>query len=317
MVLHESLKRSGVWGQNSNSIVRHMKKDLDIISTYSHFTIHPCTLATRNSCLQFPEDAVPISCPHNLWCLASPLLRKSSTKTNMKDWFLCDVFLHSLRKWLLPLPYAFLFQTPTQISLAYVYNILQLTVCMFERSGFSLVQFSHPVMSDSLQPHGLQHTSPLCPSLTHGAYSNSCPLSRWGHPTISSCHPLLLPPSTFPSIRVFSNESVLCIRWPKYWSFSFIISPSNEHSGLICFRMDWLDLLAIQGTLKSLLQHHSSKASILRCSAFFIVQLSHIYVTTGQTIALTRWNIVDKVMSLLLNMLSRLVIIFLQGAGVF
>ena len=157
MVLHESLKRSGVWGQNSNSIVRHMKKDLDIISTYSHFTIHPCTLATRNSCLQFPEDAVPISCPHNLWCLASPLLRKSSTKTNMKDWFLCDVFLHSLRKWLLPLPYAFLFQTPTQISLAYVYNILQLTVCMFERSGFSLVQFSHPVMSDSLQPHGLQH----------------------------------------------------------------------------------------------------------------------------------------------------------------
>ena len=125
------------------------------------------------------------------------------------------------------------------------------------------------------------------------------------------CHLLLLPPSIFPSIRVFSNESVLCIRWPKYWSFSFSIGPSNEYSGLISFRMDWLDLLAVQGTLKSLLQHHSSKASVLRCSAFFIVQLSHPYVTTGKAIALTRWTFVGKVMSLLFNMLSRLVIAFL------
>ena len=121
------------------------------------------------------------------------------------------------------------------------------------------------------------------------------------------CHPLLLLPSIFPSIRVFSNESVLCIRWPKYWSFSFKISISNEHPGLISFRMDWLDLLAVQGTLKSHLQHHSSKASILRCSAFFIVQLSHPYMTTGKAIALTRWTFDGKVMSLLFNMLSRLV----------
>ena len=125
------------------------------------------------------------------------------------------------------------------------------------------------------------------------------------------CRPLLLLPSIFPSIRVFSNESALRIRWPKYWSFSFNISPSNEHLGLISFRMDWLDLLAVQGTLKSLLQHHSSKASILRCSPFFIVQLSHLYMTTGKTIALTRQTFVGKVMSLPFNMLPRLVITFL------
>ena len=125
------------------------------------------------------------------------------------------------------------------------------------------------------------------------------------------CCPLLLLPSIFPSIRVFSNEPALHIRWPKYWRFSFNISPSNEHPGLICFRMDWLGLLAVQGTLKSLRQHHSSKTSILRCSAFFIVQLSHPYMTAGKTIALTRWTFVDKVMSLLFNMLSRLVITFL------
>ena len=119
------------------------------------------------------------------------------------------------------------------------------------------------------------------------------------------CCPLLLLPPIFPSIRVFSNESALRIRGPKYWSFSFNISLSNEHSGLISFRMDWLDLLAVQGTLKSLLQHHSSKASILRCQVFFRVQLSHPYMTTGKTIALTRWTIVGKVMSLLLNMLFR------------
>ena len=125
------------------------------------------------------------------------------------------------------------------------------------------------------------------------------------------CRPLLLLPSTFPSIRVFSKEPVLRIRWAKCWSFSFNISPSNEHPGLISFRMDWLDLLAVQGTFRSLLQHHSSKASILRCSAFFIVQLSHPYMTTGKTIALTRWTFVGQVMSLLLNILSRLVITFL------
>ena len=125
------------------------------------------------------------------------------------------------------------------------------------------------------------------------------------------CRPLLLPPSISPSFRVFRNESVLCIRWPKYWSFSFSISSSNEHPGLISFRMDWLDPLAVQGTLKSLLQHYTSKASILRHSAFFIVQLSHPYMTTGKTIALTRWTFVGKVMSLLFNMLSRLVIAFL------
>ena len=125
------------------------------------------------------------------------------------------------------------------------------------------------------------------------------------------CHPLLLPPSIFPSIRVFSNESALHIRWPKYWSYRFNSSPSNEHPGRISFRMNWLDLLAIQGTLRSFLQHHSSKASILWCSAFFIVQLSHPYMTTGKTMALTRQTFVDKVMSLLFNMLSRLVITFL------
>ena len=130
------------------------------------------------------------------------------------------------------------------------------------------------------------------------------------------CCPLLLLPSIFPSITIFSNESVLCIRWPNYWSFSFSISPSNEYSGLISFRMDWFDLLAVQGTLKSLLPYQSSKASVL-CSAFFLVQLSHSYMTTGKTIALNRQIFVGKVMSLLFNMLSGLVKTFLQGAGIF
>ena len=131
------------------------------------------------------------------------------------------------------------------------------------------------------------------------------------HSNHHHCRPLLLQPSIFPSIRVFSNESVICMRWPKYWSFSFSISPSNEHPGLISFRMDWLDLLAVQGALKSLLQHHSSKASIFQHSAFFMVRLSHPYMTTGKTIALTRWSFVGKVMSLPSNMLSRLAIAFL------
>ena len=131
------------------------------------------------------------------------------------------------------------------------------------------------------------------------------------------CHPLLLLPSIFPSIRVFTNELVFRIIWPEYWSFSFSISSSIEYSGLISFRIDWFHFLAVQGTLKSLLQHHSSKASILWCSAFFIVQLSHPYTTTGKTIALTRWTFDSKVMALIFNMLSRLVIAFLQGASVF
>ena len=163
-------------------------------------------------------------------------------------------------------------------------------------------------MSDTLRPHELQHTRLPCPSPTAGVHSSPCPLCRWSHPTISS---FLLLPSIFPSIRVFSNESDIHIRWPKYWCFSFNIGPSSEHPGLISFRMDWLDLLAVQGTLKSLLQHHSPKASILWCSAFFIVQLSHPYMTTGKTIALTSWTFVGKVMALIFNMLSRLVITFL------
>ena len=139
------------------------------------------------------------------------------------------------------------------------------------RGVFSSVQFY-------LQPHGLQHARPPSPSPTPGVYSNSCPLSWWCHPTISIlCRPLLLPPSIFPSIRIFSNESLLHIRWPKYWNFSFSISPSNEYSGLISFRMDWLDLLTIQRTPKSILQHHSSKASILQRSAFFSPTLTSIH----------------------------------------
>ena len=175
------------------------------------------------------------------------------------------------------------------------------------------VQFSCSVMSDSLRPHEPQrimldlpvhHQLQSLPKLM--SIESVMPSNH-----LIFCCPLLLPPSIFPSIRVFSNEVALPISWPKYWNFSFNISPSNEHPGLISFRMDWLDLLAVQGTLKSLLQHHSSKASILLCSAFFIVQLSHPYMTTGKTTALTRRTFVDKVMSLLFNMLSRLLITFL------
>ena len=159
------------------------------------------------------------------------------------------------------------------------------------------VQFSHSVVTNSLQPHGRQHSRPLSPSPTPRGYSNSCPLSQC-HPTISpsvipfsSCH------QSFLASGSFKNESALRIRWPKYWSFSFSISLSNEHPRLISFRMDWLDLLAVQGALKCLLQHHSSKASILQHSAFFIVQLSHPYMTIGKTIALTRWTFVGKKVS--------------------
>ena len=147
-------------------------------------------------------------------------------------------------------------------------------------------------MSDSLWSHELQHARPPCPSPTARVYSNSCPLSPSSH--LILCRTLLLLTPIPPSIRVFSSESTLCMRLPKYWSFSFKISPSNEHPGLNSFRMDWLDLLAAQGTLKSLLQHHGSKASILRCSAFFIVQLSHPHMTTGKTIALTNGPLLAK-----------------------
>ena len=152
--------------------------------------------------------------------------------------------------------------------------------------------FSCSVMSDSLWPHGLQQARLPCSSPSPRACSNSCPLSHWCHPSISSCYPLLLLPSIFPSIRVFSNELALGIRWPKYWSFS--TSPSNEYSGLISFRIDWFHLLAVQGTLKSLFQHHSSKAAIGWCLVFFILQLSHPYMTTGKTIPLTRWSFVSE-----------------------
>ena len=154
------------------------------------------------------------------------------------------------------------------------------------------VLFSRWVVSNSLQPHGLQQARLPCPSPSPIVCSNSCPLSQWYHPIILFCHHLLLLPSIFPSIRVFSNESALCIRWPKYWSFSF--SPSNEYSGLISFRIDWFHLLAVQGTFKSILQHHNSKASILRHSPFFMVQLSHPYMTTRKTIALTIQTFVGK-----------------------
>ena len=167
-------------------------------------------------------------------------------------------------------------------------------------------------MSDSLRPHESKHTRPPCPSPTPGVYPDSCPLSGWCHPTISSSVvPFSSCPQSFPASGSFPMSQLFTIRWPKYWSFSFNISPSNEHPGLISFRMDWLDLLAVQGTFMSLLQHHCSKASIFQCSAFFIVQLSHPYMTTGKIIALTRLIFVGKVMSLLFNMLPRLVITFL------
>ena len=175
------------------------------------------------------------------------------------------------------------------------------------RSIYTILLFSHPVMSDSLQPHGLQHTRPPCPSSFPKVCPSSCPFHWWCH-LILWC-PLLLP-SIFPSIRYFSSESAVHIRWPKYWSFTFNISPSSEYSELISLKIYWFDLLAVQGTLRSLLQHHSSKVSVLQCSTFFIVQLSQLYMTTGKTITLTVWTFVIRIMSLLFNTLSKFVIAF-------
>ena len=171
-------------------------------------------------------------------------------------------------------------------------------------------------MSDTLQPHDC--SKPGCLSIANNwrLLKLMSVESRMPSNHLILCHPLLLS-SIFPTIRVFSDESVLHIRWPKYWSFSFSISPFNEYLGLTSFRMDWLDLLTVQGTLKSLLRHHSSKASVLHCSVFFIVQPSHPYMTTGNTIALTRWSFVGKVISLLFNMLSKFVRVFLPRTSIF
>ena len=196
---------------------------------------------------------------------------------------------------------------------------MDVRVGVFKKKAVQFSQFSRSVVSNSLRPHELQHTRPPCPSPTPRAYSNSCPLRWYCHWTISSSvipfsSQLQSSPSWLQSPQAsesFPMSRFLCIKRLKYWSFSFSISPSNEHSGLVSFRMDWLDLLAVQGTLKSLLQHHSSKASILQCSAFFIVQLSHPCMATGKNISLTRLTFVAKLLSLFFNMLSRLVISFL------
>ena len=184
-------------------------------------------------------------------------------------------------------------------------------VCMYIYTHIGSVQFSCSVVSDSVTPWISARQGSLSINNSQSLLKLMSIELVMPSSHLILCRPLLLLFPIPPRIKVFSNESTLRVRWPNYWSFSFSISPSNEHPGLISFRMDWLDLLAVQGTLKSLLQHHSSKASILRCSAFFTVQLSHTYMTTGKTIASTRQIFVDKVMSLLFNMLSRLVITFL------
>ena len=207
----------------------------------------------------------------------------------------------------------FAYRTTPVVFSHYSYHI----TFIFQTPFFwHFTQFSVSVMSDSLWPRGLQHARLPYALPTPGACSNSCLLSQWWHLTISSSViPFSLCLQSFPASESFPL-SALRISWPKYWSFSFSISPSNEYSGLISFRIDWFDLLAVQGTLKSLLQHHSSKASFLQHSAFFVVQLSHPYTTTGKTIALIRWTFVGKVISLLFNIcyLSQL---FFQGANVF
>ena len=188
----------------------------------------------------------------------------------------------------------------------------------FFSTSLYLLLFSRSVVSDSLRPHGLKHARPSWPSPTLRAYSNSCPSGQRCHPTISSSVvPFSSCLQSFPALGSFQMSTLLHIRWPKDWSFSFSISPSNEYSGLISFRINWFDLLGVQGTLKSLLQHHSSKASVLWCSAFFMVQLSHLYMTTGKTIALTIWPFVGKVMPLVFNTLSVFIMAFLPRSKQF
>ena len=188
-------------------------------------------------------------------------------------------------------------------SLVFLYTIQFCAIL-----SYVLLLFSCLVVSDSSRSHGLQYARLPCPSPSPRACSNACTLSQWGHPTISSS----VVPSMFPSIRIFSNELTLHLRWPKYWSFSLSISPSNEYSESISFRIDWFDLLAVQGAHNSLLQHHSSKASILWHSAFFMVQLSHPHMTTWKTITLTVWTFVSQVMFLLFSTLSVFVITSIQ-----
>ena len=181
----------------------------------------------------------------------------------------------------------------------------------------SSVQFSCSVLSDSVTPLMAACQASLSISNSQSLLKLVSIKSVMSSNHLILCHPLLLPPLIFPSIRVFSSKPALNIRWPEYWSFSFRVSPSNEYLGLISFRIDWFDLLIVQGTLKSLLQHHGSKASVLWCSTFFMIQLPHPYMTIGKTVTLTRQTFVHKVMSLLFNMLSRVVIAFLPGVSVF
>ena len=202
------------------------------------------------------------------------------------------------------------------MSIFYSIMFLQASVVIHDLLCFSSVQFSRSVVSDFATPWITARQASLSITISRSSLRLTSIESVMPSSHLILCRPLLLLPPIPPSIRVFSNESALHMRWPKYWRFSFSISPSKEIPGLTSFRMDCLDLLAVQGTLKSLLQHHSSKASILHFSAFFTVQLSHPYMTTGKTIALTRRNLVGKVMSLLLNMLSRLVITFLPSLGI-
>ena len=240
-----------------------------------------------------------------------------STTNQYKNYWYLDIFIQNL--WnpvcILHLGHILIQKLNSLEILNLSLDFIRLTVGKVDShiqviSNISLVQSSHSVVSDSSWPHGLHQARLPYPSSTPEACSNSCPSSRWCHPTISSSVvPFSSCLQSFPASGSFQMSPFFT--WceePKYWSFSFSISPSNEYSGLISFRVDWVDFLVLQGTLKSLLQHHSSKASILRLSAFFIVQLYHPYMTTGKTIALTRWTFVGKVMSLLFNMLSGLVI---------
>ena len=226
---------------------------------------------------------------------------------------MCSHFSSRWASALLELSFIFTFSS-LPISLVFFMFITEaLNICYISLVKLILFQFSSVAqLCLTLVTHGLQHSGPPCPSPTLGPCANSCPLSWWHHPTISSS---VIPFSSclqsFPESGSYPMSWLFCIRWPKYWSFNFNISSSNEYSGLISFRIDWFDLFAFQGTLKSLLQHHGSKSSVLRLLAFFIVQLSHPHMTTGKTIALTRWTFVSKVIFQVFNTLSKFVIAFL------